>query len=133
MQLKQKLHNVQRNKLSINEYSMKVKGLANSLGSIGAPIDDEDLVFVTLNGLGREYAQFWTSMRPFGCVNIFSFYLQCKHCHSMFPLSACLKIHSSLMFMFWNFLCHLFNSRFLNGMDIQNLHHSCINNCNWPK
>ena len=40
MQLKQELHNV----LSINEYSMKVKGLANSLGSIGAPVDDEDCV-----------------------------------------------------------------------------------------
>ena len=62
MQLKQELHNVQRNKLSINEYAMKVKGLADSLGSIGAPVDDEDLVSVTLNGLGREYAQFQTSI-----------------------------------------------------------------------
>ena len=62
MQLKQELHNVQRNKLSINEYAMKVKGLADSLGSIGAPVDDEDLVSVTLNGLGREYAQFRTSI-----------------------------------------------------------------------
>ena len=41
---------------------MKVKGLADSLGSIGAPVDDEDLVSVTLNGLGREYAQFQTSI-----------------------------------------------------------------------
>ena len=47
MQHKQKLHNVQMNFLSINEYSMKVKGLADSLGSIGAPVDDEDLVSVT--------------------------------------------------------------------------------------
>ena len=62
MQLKQELHNVQRNKLSINEYAMKVKGLADSLGSIGAPVDDEDLVSVTLNGLGREYAQCQTSI-----------------------------------------------------------------------
>ena len=53
---------MQRNKLSINEYSMKVKSLADSLGSIGAPVDDEDLVSVTLNGLGREYAQFRTSI-----------------------------------------------------------------------
>ena len=53
---------MQRNKLSINEYAMKVKGLADSLGSIGAPVDDEDLVSVTLNGLGREYAQFRTSI-----------------------------------------------------------------------
>ena len=42
MQLKQELHNVQRNKLSINK-SMKVKGLADSLGSIGVLVDDEDL------------------------------------------------------------------------------------------
>ena len=62
MQLKQELHNMQRNKLSINEYSMKVKGLVDSLGSIGVPIDDKDLVFATLNVLGREYAQFRTSI-----------------------------------------------------------------------
>ena len=41
---------------------MKVKGLADSLGSIGARVDDEELVSVTLNGLGREYAQFRTSI-----------------------------------------------------------------------
>ena len=62
MQLKQELHNVQRNNLSINEYSLKVKGLADSLGLIGEPIDDEDLVSMSLNGLGREYAQFQTSI-----------------------------------------------------------------------
>ena len=56
MRLKQELHNVQWNKLNINDYSMKVKGLADSLGSIGAQVDDEDLVSVTLNGLGKEYA-----------------------------------------------------------------------------
>ena len=50
------------NKLSINEYSMKIKGLADSLGSIGAPVDDEDLVSMTWNDLGREYAQFQTSI-----------------------------------------------------------------------
>ena len=44
---------MQKNKLSMNEYAMKVKGLADSLGSIGAPIDDENLVSVTLNGHGR--------------------------------------------------------------------------------
>ena len=41
---------------------MKVKGLANSLGSIGVFVYDEDLLSVTLNGLGREYAQFRTSI-----------------------------------------------------------------------
>ena len=40
---------------------MKVKGLAYSLSSIGVLIDNENLASVTLNGLGREYAQFQTS------------------------------------------------------------------------
>ena len=52
MQLKQELHNVQRKNLNINEYSLKVKGLADSLVSIRAPVDDEDLVSVTFV-LGR--------------------------------------------------------------------------------
>ncbi len=62
MQLKQKLHNLQKNKMNINDYSIKVKNLANVLTSIGTPIDDEDLVAVTLNGLGKYYSQFCTSI-----------------------------------------------------------------------
>jgi len=38
--------------MNISEYSTKVKNLANILTSIGAPIDDENLVSLTLNGLG---------------------------------------------------------------------------------
>ena len=38
------------------------KGLVDSLVSIRVAIDDYDLVSVTLNGLGKEYAQFWTSI-----------------------------------------------------------------------
>jgi hypothetical protein len=62
MQLKQELHNLQKNKMNISDYSTKVKNLANALASIGAPIDDEDLVVVTLNGLGKDYSQFRTSI-----------------------------------------------------------------------
>ncbi len=56
MQLKQELHNLLKNKMNINDYSTKVKNLANALASIGAPIDDEDLVAMTLNGLGKDYS-----------------------------------------------------------------------------
>ncbi len=56
MQLKQELHNLQKNKMNINDYSTKVKNLADALASIGAPVDDEDLVAVTLNGLGKTIA-----------------------------------------------------------------------------
>jgi hypothetical protein len=62
MQLKQELHNLQKNKMNINDYSTKVKNLAYALASIGAPVDDEDLVAVTLNGLGKYYSQFRTSI-----------------------------------------------------------------------
>jgi hypothetical protein len=56
MQLKQKLHNLQKNKMNINDYYNKVKNLIDDLVSIGAPVDDEDLVAVTLNGLGKDYS-----------------------------------------------------------------------------
>jgi Holliday junction resolvase RusA-like endonuclease len=39
-----------------------VKNLIDALASIGAHVDDEDLVTVTLNGLGKNYSQFRTSI-----------------------------------------------------------------------
>jgi hypothetical protein len=46
--------------MNISDYSTKVKNLADVLASIGAPVDDEDLVAVTLNGFGKYYSQFHT-------------------------------------------------------------------------
>jgi hypothetical protein len=48
--------------MNINDYSTKVKNLTDVLTSIGAPVDDEDLVVVTLNGLGKNYGKFRTSI-----------------------------------------------------------------------
>jgi len=48
--------------MNISDYSIKVKNLADVLTSIGAPVNDEDLVAVTLNGLGKDYSQFHTSI-----------------------------------------------------------------------
>jgi len=48
--------------MNISDYSTKVKNLPNALASIGAPVNDEDLVAVTLNGLGKDYSQFRTSI-----------------------------------------------------------------------
>jgi ribosomal protein S30 len=56
MQLKQKLHNLPKNKMNISDYSTKVKNLIDVLASIGALVDDEDLVGITLNGLGKDYS-----------------------------------------------------------------------------
>jgi hypothetical protein len=46
----------------INDYFIKVKNLVDALASIGAPVDDEDLMVVTLNGFGKDYSQFHTSI-----------------------------------------------------------------------
>jgi hypothetical protein len=56
MQLKQELHNLQKNKMNISDYSTKAKNFVDALASIGAPVDDEDLMAVALNGLGKEYS-----------------------------------------------------------------------------
>jgi len=48
--------------MNINDYSTKVKNLADALASIGAPVDDEDLVAITLNGFIKDYSQFHTSI-----------------------------------------------------------------------
>ncbi len=48
--------------MNINDYSTKVKNLIDALASIRAPADDEDLVAVTLNGLGKDYNQFRISI-----------------------------------------------------------------------
>jgi hypothetical protein len=48
--------------MNISDYSTKVKNLVDAFASIGAPIDDEDLVAVTLNGLGKDYSKSRTSV-----------------------------------------------------------------------
>ncbi len=48
--------------MSINEYSLKIKGIVESLASINVFMDDDDLVSVCLNGLGKEYKPFKTSI-----------------------------------------------------------------------
>jgi hypothetical protein len=48
--------------MSINEYSLKIKGIVQSLASINVSLDDDDLVSVCLNGLGKECKPFKTSI-----------------------------------------------------------------------
>jgi hypothetical protein len=44
-----------RKRMNISDYSTKVKNLADVLASIRAPVDDENLVAMTLNGLGKNH------------------------------------------------------------------------------
>jgi hypothetical protein len=48
--------------MNISDYFTKVKNLVDVLASIRALVDDDDLVIVTLNGLGKYYSQFHTSI-----------------------------------------------------------------------
>jgi hypothetical protein len=42
--------------MNISDYCTKVKTLPDDLASIRALVDDEDLVVMTLNGLGEDYS-----------------------------------------------------------------------------
>jgi len=48
--------------MNINDYSIKVKNLVDAFASIRAHVDDEDLMAITSNGLGKYYSQFRTSI-----------------------------------------------------------------------
>ncbi len=48
--------------MSINQYSLKIEGIVESPASINVSVDDDDLVNVCLNGLGKEYKPFKTSI-----------------------------------------------------------------------
>jgi hypothetical protein len=42
--------------MNISDYFTKVKNLVDVFASIGVPMDDEDLMAMTLNGLGKYYS-----------------------------------------------------------------------------
>jgi hypothetical protein len=48
--------------MNISDYSIKVKNIADALTFIRAPVDDENLMVMTLNGLGKDYSEFLTSI-----------------------------------------------------------------------
>ena len=49
--------------MSVNDYTLKIKNIVESLASIGVTIDDDDKVEVCLCGLGPLYKQFKTSIQ----------------------------------------------------------------------
>ena len=65
IQLKNKLNNMKKSQgMSINDYVLKIKEVADALGSIGASVDDDDLVSTVLNGLAddKKWKPFATSV-----------------------------------------------------------------------
>ncbi len=51
LQLKNELNTVKKENLSINDYTLKIKGIYESLASIGVTVEDDDKVEVCFHGL----------------------------------------------------------------------------------
>ena len=63
IQLKNELNTVKKDNLSVNDYTLKIKAICESLGSIGVTVEDDDKVEVCLRGLTPAYKQFKTSIQ----------------------------------------------------------------------
>ncbi|MCO5568795.1 hypothetical protein L7F22_022495 [Adiantum nelumboides] len=63
IQLKNELNTVKKENLSINDYTLKIKGIIESLASIGVQVEDDDKVEVCMHGLMPAYKQFKTSIQ----------------------------------------------------------------------
>ncbi|MCO5553679.1 hypothetical protein L7F22_007205 [Adiantum nelumboides] len=63
IQLKNELNTIEKEDLSVNDYTLKIKALCESLSSIGVAMDDDDKVEACLCVLGNAYKQFKISIR----------------------------------------------------------------------
>ncbi|MCO5550227.1 hypothetical protein L7F22_003709 [Adiantum nelumboides] len=63
IQLKNGLNTIKKGDLLVNDYTLKIKTLCESLSSIGVAVDDDDKVEACLRGLGNAYKQFKTNIR----------------------------------------------------------------------
>ncbi|MCO5566304.1 hypothetical protein L7F22_019980 [Adiantum nelumboides] len=63
IQLKNELNTVKKENLSINDYTLKIKGIVESLASIDVQVEDDDKVEVCLRGLMPAYKQFKASIQ----------------------------------------------------------------------
>ena len=62
LQLKTELNILEKGKMSVNEYALKIKSICESLASINVKVEDDDKVEICLRGLGPQYKSFKTSI-----------------------------------------------------------------------
>lgn len=67
IQLKIQLQSHKKGAQSVTEYLQKVKHGADNLAAVASPVDDEDLIIHTLNGLPPDYGSFKTSIWTRSC------------------------------------------------------------------
>ncbi|PKU66916.1 Retrovirus-related Pol polyprotein from transposon TNT 1-94 [Dendrobium catenatum] len=63
IQLKNELHNIQMNNLTVQQYLSQIKNLVDNIAASGATIDSEDIVLYILKGLPPAYNSFKTYIR----------------------------------------------------------------------
>ncbi|MCO5548207.1 hypothetical protein L7F22_001664 [Adiantum nelumboides] len=63
IQLKNELNTIKKGDLSVNDYTLKIKALCESLSYIGVAVDDDDKVEACLRGIGNAYKQFKSNIR----------------------------------------------------------------------
>lgn len=62
-QMKNRLNNLKKGSNTMDEFLRQIQEIAEQLSLASAPIDDEDLVLITLNGLPDEFDAFKTTIR----------------------------------------------------------------------
>ncbi|PRQ43209.1 putative RNA-directed DNA polymerase [Rosa chinensis] len=63
LHLRSRLQTAKKGTLSMTAYLQLLKGYADSLAALGAPVSDSDLVAYCLQGLSNEYSSFATALR----------------------------------------------------------------------
>ena len=55
LQLRQELNNIQQKDMSVSDYTIKIKSICDSLGSINVNVDEDEMVQVCLGGLAQRF------------------------------------------------------------------------------
>ncbi|PKU68164.1 Retrovirus-related Pol polyprotein from transposon TNT 1-94 [Dendrobium catenatum] len=63
IQLKNELHNISMQSMSMTDYLTEVKKIVDQIASAGSSIDSEDIIIYILNGLPPAYQSFTTTIR----------------------------------------------------------------------
>ncbi|KAI0507419.1 hypothetical protein KFK09_013544 [Dendrobium nobile] len=63
IQLKNELHHITMGQQTMLQYLTNIKTLVDNIAAAGSPIDNEDILLYTLNGLPPQYQAFKTSIR----------------------------------------------------------------------
>lgn len=63
MNLKGELHNLKKGVDSVDVYLQKIKVVRDKLLAVGVVIDDEELLYITLKGLPKDYNAFRSATR----------------------------------------------------------------------